>query len=225
LGQLRTFRFQFEVDKAGTDNDFIRRLWAHRKIAESIDLIRQMGADYQIPARDPRVRELVDEMVNLSIKYGVVTEYTKCIVQENSDLSNKDKIADKVSQSLSMRAMATRIGWGAYNQSANLQRYNLPVLNRRNRYFDMHMNRVSFDTVQQINDYAFYFRNNRWIDSRLIGLEGEAKTDEEIEFGTPNYLKLAHFLAGQNRQGCLALKGDIFLKVDDKTYLIKKQEN
>ena len=42
-----------------------------------------------------------------------------------------------------------------------------------------------------------------------------------IEFGSKEYFDLAHRLARQNRQGSIALTGDILLIVDGEPVLIK----
>ena len=94
-GRERTYEFQFKLDKASTEHSFVPRLWASRKIGELIDAIRALGAD---PAhaspdamqRDPRFRELVDEVIQLSREFGVLTEYTAFFAREGSDFAAGD---------------------------------------------------------------------------------------------------------------------------------------
>jgi hypothetical protein len=75
--------------------------------------------------------------------------------------------------------------------------------------------------VQQINDLAYYRKGNRWVDSRLVQNEAEVKPKKVIEFGTKEFIELAEKLARQNRQGSIALKGDILLIVDGEPVLIR----
>jgi Ca-activated chloride channel family protein len=84
LGHERTFEFSFEPGKATTRNAFVPRLWASRKIASLIDQIRQSAADSHIadPAHDAKTKELVDEVVRLSTKWGILTEYTAFLAVE-----------------------------------------------------------------------------------------------------------------------------------------------
>ena len=84
LGKQRTFEFSFEPAKATTRNGFVPRLWAGRKIATLIDQIRQSAADSHIadPAHDAKTKELVDEVVRLSTKWGILTEYTAFLAVE-----------------------------------------------------------------------------------------------------------------------------------------------
>ncbi|HUV39761.1 MAG TPA: VIT and VWA domain-containing protein, partial [Planctomycetota bacterium] len=82
LGRERTFRFRFTTENATTRNAFVPRLWASRRIAVLVDAIRALGADAgdkpaTVDAKpDPRLKELVDEIVRLSKEFGILTEYT-----------------------------------------------------------------------------------------------------------------------------------------------------
>jgi hypothetical protein len=95
-------------------------------------------------------------------------------------------------------------------------------LNYRNEFYDADMNRVSVSNVQQINDRAYYRKGNRWVDSRLVNKkESEVKADNIIEFGTDEFFKFTDRLAKENRQGSIAVRGDVVLLVDGKTWLIR----
>ena len=86
LGHQRTFEFAFEPAKATTRNAFVPRLWAQRRIAGLIEQIRQNAADSHVtdPAHDMKTKELVDEVVRLSTKWGILTEYTAFLAVEPS---------------------------------------------------------------------------------------------------------------------------------------------
>jgi len=60
----------------GLRDDFPARVWALRRIAELIDAIRLAGR---------QEKELVDEIVRLSTKFGILTEYTAFLADETSD--------------------------------------------------------------------------------------------------------------------------------------------
>jgi len=55
-----------------SDNDFIPRLWASRRIGELTRQIRLEGPN----------GSLIEEVRNLGLRYGIVTEYTSYLVQE-----------------------------------------------------------------------------------------------------------------------------------------------
>lgn len=72
--------FEFPADLAGTDrgsgHEFVERLWAVRRVGDLIDQIDMNGQN----------RELVDELVDLSRKYGLMTPYTSFLADENVPL-------------------------------------------------------------------------------------------------------------------------------------------
>lgn len=75
-GEERVFlypRVEF-ADRGG--QDFIPRLWATRKIGYMLKEIRLHGEN----------RELVDSIVSLSIRYGIMTPYTSFLVDEHQDI-------------------------------------------------------------------------------------------------------------------------------------------
>ncbi|MBN1657953.1 MAG: VWA domain-containing protein [Anaerolineae bacterium] len=75
-GEVNGVRQAFEYgDVAFRDTGgepFIARLWATRKIGYLLQQIRLHGEE----------RELVDEIVDLSVRYGIVTPYTSFLVEE-----------------------------------------------------------------------------------------------------------------------------------------------
>ena len=224
-GQARTFTFDFKLNKATTRNAFVPRLWASRKIAILLDAVRQAGAseDGVPPARDPRLKELVDEIVRLSTEFGILTEYTAFLAREGTDLEEHDDVLAEAMRNVSARAIATRSGLASVNQEINLQaQRRQQTLNPRNGYYDGSMNRVQVTTVQQVNDRAFYRRGNRWVDSRLAQT-AETQADRVVRFGTPEYDALLDRLAAAHRQGTIALRGDVLMELDGERLLVKAQ--
>jgi Ca-activated chloride channel family protein len=224
LGKKRQFKFKFNFDKANVRNGFVPRLWASRKIAELIDAVRQMGADPDKSARDPKVKELVDEIVRLSTEFGILTEYTAFLAREGTELSNRAEVYSEAAKKLETRAMRDRSGIGSVNQSLNMiQQKDQKILNLRNYNYDQQMNRVEITTVQQINDQAYYRRGNRWVDSRLVKEEDTVEPARIIEFGSDEFMEIAEKLARENRQGSIALAGDVLLLVNGEPVLIKNR--
>ncbi|MFC1652718.1 VWA domain-containing protein [Planctomycetota bacterium] len=222
LGKTQQFRFAFQLDQADVRNGFVPRLWASRKIAELIDLIRQAGASPDTPSTDPKIKELTDEIVRLSTEFGILTEYTAFLAREGTDLRRRDRIYYEVSQNLESRARRERSGKRGINQSLNLDRQRSQVvLNSRNSYLSPEMEEKQEMRIQQINDLAFYQRGNQWLDSRLIHRSDLTPT-RTVSFGSEAYLDLAEQLARSGRHGSLLFTTDILLLLDNDIILVKR---
>ncbi len=74
-GAERQFVYEASFAKESKDNDFIPRLWAHRKVAYLLDAIRMKG---EMP-------ELKQEVIHLAKQFGIVTPYTSYLVVEEKD--------------------------------------------------------------------------------------------------------------------------------------------
>jgi Ca-activated chloride channel family protein len=86
-GITRTFEYPEQEFRRSGGPDFLPRLWATRKIGALLSEIRLQGPE----------PELVDQVVKLSIRYGIVTPYTSYLVTEPSALSAsaQDEIAEE----------------------------------------------------------------------------------------------------------------------------------
>ena len=231
LGTPRQFRFEFGLADATTRNAFVSRLWASRRIAVLGEEIRQRGAEPtrlasaalpRVPT-DPRVDELVSEIVRLSTEFGILTEYTAFLAEEGTDLGDRSDVMARAHDNFNSRAIATRSGMGAVNQSFNNEaQMTQTAMNYDNKYIDQNMNRVAITTVQQVNDRAFFKRGDRWIDSRLAEDDRSTQPDHVVKFGSKEHLALVEKLVRAGRQGSVSLRGEIVLLVNGATILIEE---
>lgn len=228
-GTERRFSFSFDVDKASTKNGFVPRLWASRRIAVLIDAIRSMGADGgpapiapNAVAVNPKLKELVDEIVRLSTEFGILTEYTAFLAREGTDLSNLPLIEEAARANLEQRAMKDRVGMSSVNQSFNgaAQRQQ-KQLNVKNTYYDKNLNQVDVSSVQQLNGDAYYKRGDRWIDSKLVQRGSEAKPARVVTRDSKEFRELSDRLARENREAGVSLKGEVLVEVDREAVLVK----
>ena len=88
-------------------NSHIARLWAQQKITWLIDELRSAGADPSVQQldslrEDPRLAELIDEVVRLSTTYGILTEYTSFLAAEDAMLANWSNNAQELERVLSI---------------------------------------------------------------------------------------------------------------------------
>ena len=119
--------------------------------------------------------------------------------------------------------LRSRTGWrgiGGVNQSMN-NNYQMTQMsmNRFNGYYDANMNRVQITRVQQVNDRAFFQQGNRWVDGSAINGD-RVQPDDTVAIGSPEFMQLVDKLVAQNRQGNLAMSGEILLHVDGKNVLV-----
>lgn len=73
LGEEKRLTYAADFASMIGGNDFLPRLWANRKVAYLLDQLRLHGQS----------KELVDEVVRLATRYGIVTPYTSALILED----------------------------------------------------------------------------------------------------------------------------------------------
>lgn len=222
----RDYTVRFDPTSATTRNGHVPRLWASAKIAMLIDEIRQAGSEGGVG--DSRMKELTDEIVALSTKWGVLTEYTAFLATEGAERVPGQQlhgfIGGATRETLLRRAVESRTGSGGVSQQANIQ--NLadaaaPAASKAVAWKDADMQTVNVDEkLLYCNGQTLYRRQNRWVDALLLAKETE-KPDREVEFGTDAYFKLADALAAEGRQNLLAQEGEILVLCQGERVLVK----
>ncbi len=71
-GKAERFVYEGRFPAAETKNAFVELLWAQRRIGDLLDAIRLNG----------ETKELVDDVVRLSMEYGITTPYTSALILE-----------------------------------------------------------------------------------------------------------------------------------------------
>jgi Ca-activated chloride channel family protein len=219
-------------------NSFVEKIWATRRIGELIDQIDLNGNN----------RELTDELVQLSLKYGILTPYTSFLADERVDLGGVTHLRSRASESLNQ--LQTTDGISGFEQrdlklqfkgaqgapsqkrtggfggggGAVLGRSKWPA---RGTVVGMD-SPTSFDldnsgapgkpSVQTVADKTFYWKNNQWRDAALTA-ETE-KNPTRVQQFSDAYFALAARDNGRFAK-YLALDGPILLQLGDKTYLIE----
>ncbi|MCP5023808.1 MAG: VWA domain-containing protein, partial [bacterium] len=229
FGKRRSFDVRFDLSHASARNSFVPRLWAGRKIAYLVDEIRQAGARAgglnlsQIDVfTDPRFRELAEEILRLSTRFGILSEYTSFLATEGTRLDDWEALSMNCRQELNDRAVQQRYGESAVNQGRNFnRRKEQSVVDYSNTFWDADSNRVTFNQVQQVCDRAFFQRGGQWVDSNLVGSVDKIKPEQTIAFGSEDHAEILRILVAQGRQGLLSLEGDILLQFEGKSLLIQ----
>ncbi|MGB2990692.1 MAG: VIT domain-containing protein [Candidatus Zixiibacteriota bacterium] len=150
-------KFRYEVDFTADDkNDFIPRLWATRRIGYLIDQLRLHGQD----------KELVDEVVGLSKKYGIITEYTSFLVDADYRLA-AEELSTQVGFVMRDR-MEAQVGAGAVNQAKASKKMSGAAQAPRG-YLDAEGKEQKVTKIAQIGNRTFFRKDGLWVDSEYEG--------------------------------------------------------
>ena len=77
-GEEKTFDYPAKFKESSRDNAFIAELWAKRRVGFLLDEIRLHGED----------KELVEEVVRLAKKHGIITPYTSYLILEDEPVAS-----------------------------------------------------------------------------------------------------------------------------------------
>jgi Ca-activated chloride channel family protein len=176
-GQVQTFRFpeqRFESDTASNSQlSAIPRLWATRKIGYLLNQIRLQGPD----------QETVDQIVRLSIRFGIVTPYTSYLVSESAPLgaAEQDRIASEQYNQLQSMAPAPAYGQEAVEKAAGqgaLADAEAPAAPLQD----------SGNTVRIVGSRTFVLSDGVWVDT---GFDPERMPTIKVPFLSADYFALA----------------------------------
>jgi Ca-activated chloride channel family protein len=167
-------RFTYEVNFSPNEkNDFIPRLWATRRIGYLIDELRLHGDN----------KELVDEVVRLSKKYGIINQYTSFLIDADYRLTDRELSRDAVPRFDVLSK--EQVGAGAVGQAITLgeaKKAQAPLMT----YFDSEGKEKKIEKVAQAGTKTFFNKNGLWVDSEY---EGKLETIK-VEGFSQAYFKL-----------------------------------
>lgn len=223
------------IDPSGATvrNAFVGRLWATRQIALLTDEVRQLTAPGN-PAgpaspNDPRLRELTDQIVALSLRWGILTEYTSFLAVEAGGPGGGGapapiaarELRERTWEQLDALAVQARSDSAGVAQGMNYSlRKGQAALNLDNCFKDSQLRDVTTTQVCQVADRGFFKRGDAWVDGTLMAGE-KLEPKRTVEFGSPEYQDLLELLARAGRQAVLGLAGDVYLDVSGETVLVR----
>lgn len=218
--------FKLSLKKASLGNAHVPRLWATRKIAVLTEALRDLGAERgsTVNVQDPKIRELVDEIVRLSTEHGILTEYTAFLAREGMVFGNDAhrRAVSRASAEIQGKAVQKRSGAASVNQDWNIARSkSASQLNRSNRYLDEKLQNSEVDALCQVADKAFYRSGEEWVDASLVGQKAQLESAVTVKVSSPEFPKIVTRLIADHRQGCLALGDNIRIRIDQQSYLIQ----
>ncbi len=155
--QGTTREFVYEVNfSPDNKNDFIPRLWATRRIGYLIDQLRLHGEN----------KELVEEVVRLSKKYGIITEYTSFLVDADYRLA-AHQLAPRAERNL-MESARDVVGAGAVNRAKATKKY-AGAAQALQGFLDAEGKEQRITKMAQIGNRTFFNKNGLWVDSEYEG--------------------------------------------------------
>ncbi len=178
--QTYTYEVRFR-DNAGGE-PFISRLWATRKIGALLNAIRLHGED----------PELVDSVVRLSLRYGIITPYTSFLITED-DIVPLDSVGEGEVFAPSFNAPAVgQAAVDAAEAAAGLAQAEAPMAAPTAMRIgadeagasgaDVGAQRVSY-----VADRTFVWRDGVWVDTTY---DPETMTPVEVVFLSDEYFAL-----------------------------------
>jgi Ca-activated chloride channel family protein len=196
-------------------NAFIEKLWATRRVGEILNELDLHGKN----------QELIDELVRLSTRHGILTPYTAFLANENTNLhamrensAQAEYYAFKSPQALENNQTGSA-GVNLRQGKQDLQRRNYTQQGQGS--FANAQGRMQVEeNCQVVGNQALFRRNNRWIDPSVTAAD-EAKA-ENVEQFSERYFELAR----NNRQlrQYLALPEGCTVRVQGQVYRITAQQ-
>jgi Ca-activated chloride channel family protein len=179
--QVQTFTFPDQVFTAdsrkasleSTNLQFIPRLWATRKIGYLLTQVRLHGPE----------QELIDQIVRLSIRYGIVTPYTSYLVTEPSPLgaAERDRIAEEQFVELESGVGAPTYGREAVEKAAaqgELEDSNIAAVPMVD----------AADIVRTVGSRTFVYSDEAWVDTAF---DPDTMQTVKVAFLSDDYFALA----------------------------------
>jgi Ca-activated chloride channel family protein len=219
-GRSRSFSLGFPVSPAGADCGFVPRIWARRRMAELLGQIWAAGAikpgKFRLASETetipPATARQIEEIIDLSLRFGSITEYTRFLVGRRINLAAREAIADRVGDNLVTGLQQGRIGKEGSSHVYNEDRLRRQqTLNPRNRYVDEYFQPVEPGGIQAVNDLALFRFGSVWVDSRAVASGTLAPTGMVLR-GSKAHRELLDALAARGRQGAAAVDGDVLIQ-------------
>ena len=159
------------------DNQFLPRLWATRRVGYLLEQIRLNGEN----------RELVDEIVSLGTRFGIMTPYTSFLVTEDmKDLARFGRRAEQIQRRYNaMRPDAAGSAAPASGEMAVLrsqEERKIREAERDDNFAD------SLSTVRLVGSKTFLMKDGVWVDTEYKADTRLPKVD--VTFGSEEFFKL-----------------------------------
>jgi Ca-activated chloride channel family protein len=186
-GETQTFVYSgLEFPERAGGESFIARLWATRRIGDLLNSIRLNGEN----------PELIDSIVRLSVRYGIITPYTSFLITEDDILTQGGR--DRAELDLEQQAQALNtVASGesavqAADEFAGLAGANAPMpaptmVAPGEPMADGRGGYVSGNPIQTVNDKTFLLQGDVWTDTAF---QPDTMTTQKVVFLSDAYFAL-----------------------------------
>ncbi|MAG17280.1 MAG: hypothetical protein CMJ21_04335 [Phycisphaerae bacterium] len=189
---------------------FVAKLWAVRRIGQIIDDMDLNGQN----------KELIDELVALSTRYGIITPYTSFLADETGELDAvagadmaSSLVRSELSKTQGVPGVVQRRAKARYKTADRAQSAGESVM----LFGDADDGARAQHAIRQIGDKTFYRRDGQWIDSTVMQKEQEAAV--RIIMFSDAYFKLVRSQsAALNRY--LTFREPVTVRIKGKVYQV-----
>lgn len=169
--QTTTFRYEDQRLLASGGPDFLPRLWATRKIGTLLEQLRL----------DETNQEAIDQVVSLSIRYGIITPYTSFLVTEPDVFGEEahDSISENFLDEI-LGAVTAPSGKEAVERAdaeGAIREADVPV----------QITGSDADTVRIVGASTFQYREGIWMDTRF---DPDRHETTRVAFLSDDYFEL-----------------------------------
>lgn len=230
-GAKRTLVYEENFAKDQTNNEFISRLWATRRVGWLLDEVRLHGES----------AELRDEVTQLAKMYGIITPYTSyLILEDEGGLPVAFRAGRERDMDLARKAGASRYGTiqestgrGAVETAAKQRSMQdaggfgggaggdglMAGAEMQQEWLGVSApaSRSDLEPTQFVRGRAFYYTGKYWIDSTITDKPDEKR--KEIEFGSDEYFDLLK--EHPDASAWLALGQQVQLRLGNTVYVIE----
>jgi Ca-activated chloride channel family protein len=178
-GQSQTYVYEDRTFLANGGDEFLPRLWATRKIGYLLNQIRLHGEN----------DEWIQAIVDLSVRYGIVTPYTSYLITEDDILTQEGR-SNAAAQAAATSTAAPSSGSGAVDEAqaaggmAQTDKAAAPPAAGEDTDGD---GRPDTGAVRIVGNRTFLLQNGVWIETTF---DPSTMTTIKLQFAADDYFKL-----------------------------------
>ena len=229
-GKERGFEYPVGLATPGRDMrfTFVEKLWAVRRVGFLLDQIQLNGES----------KEVVDELVRLSMKYGIMTPYTSFLADERVKLSNTRAVHGRAMKEANGLARSYKGGRGQVD-AMNRQRLNEAARAPAATGWDGRVQitghgdvaeyeagkRKTLATVRQSGQKAMYRRGKLWRTAELARMDIDKDADkiQTVKRYSDEYFRLVAMNTVSENQVLASQRAneDLLISLRGQVYRIK----